>query len=58
MSEDRDHVHILEIMESVEHDGEIRVYAAECGHVAERERQILVQKGRKARTWTERVRRG
>jgi hypothetical protein len=58
MSERIDEVHLLEIMETVEQDGEIRVYAPESGSVADREAKILREKGRKVRLWTERVRRG
>ncbi len=58
MEERTDYVILLEVMESVEHDGEIRVYASDCDHVATREARILREQGRRVRVWTERVRRG
>jgi hypothetical protein len=58
MSEQQDYVHLLEVMETVEHDGEIRVYASDCEYVADREARILREQGRKVRVWTERIRRG
>lgn len=60
MSDERiDHVILLEVMESVERDdGDIRAYHPSFKHIADREKRILVEKGRKVRVWTTRVRRG
>jgi hypothetical protein len=58
MSERIDQVIMLEVMETVDEDGEIRVYHPSFKHIADREKKILVEKGRKVRVWVEDIRRG
>ncbi len=52
------YIWILEVMESVDEDGEIHAYENDAKDLAEKHRMDFVRKGRKARVFRKELKRG